>query len=153
MTPIQEVPPSHPGSSGQSKKPLEAVQTPAISSTSNQSATASPSGTSSDPGSAEPPKNQNPQTPAEETRRRRQESLEDSGLETQGSSGLKGVQPGAEHPAPSRDQSSLSVADGSDFEYITSSEVRGIGPESGESPSRRTHQIQPKGTETSEQQR
>ncbi|XP_027895247.1 inverted formin-2-like isoform X6 [Xiphophorus couchianus] len=146
MTPIQEVPPSHPGSSGQSKKPLESVQTPAISSTSNQSATASPSGTTPDPGSGEPPKNQNPQTPAEETRRRCQESLEDSGLETQGSSGLKGVQPGAERPAPSRDRSSLSVADRSDFEYITSSEVRGIGPESGESPSRRTHQIQPKGS-------
>ncbi|XP_014836828.1 PREDICTED: inverted formin-2-like isoform X1 [Poecilia mexicana] len=153
MRPIQEDPPSHPGSSGQSKKPLEAVQTPA---TSNQSAMALPSGTSPDPRSTEPPKNQNPQTPAavpagpaEETRRRRQVSLKDSGLETQSSSGLKGVQPGAERPAPSRVRSSLSVADGSDFEYISSSEVRGIGPENGknpnESPSRRTHKTRPKG--------
>ncbi|KAM4529363.1 inverted formin-2-like isoform 1-T1 [Fundulus diaphanus] len=164
MALIQEAPPTHPGNSSQSQQPLEAILTPAPSPTDSsgsgrsvktpeapQAHAASPSTTRPDAGPAEPTTDpakspdhhqQQPSTTTEETHREVQASAADSGPDSEGPShtALEGVQLSSEHPEPKEDLDVSNVADGSDFEYITSAEVRGIKPENGNAPNRSSKQ-------------
>ncbi|MED6267652.1 hypothetical protein CHARACLAT_014408, partial [Characodon lateralis] len=146
MSPIQEAPPSAPGNSSHSQKPLEEIQIsatpPSNCSNSNQSVKASetpqiPAASSSAEPAGEPSETPNLRKPslttaaadtAEENQRVITDSLADSGQdgETRGPKGVKAVQLGSEDPAPSKDLNSLEE---SDFEYIISSEERRIRPE------------------------
>lgn len=144
--PIQEAPPPNPGNAGQPETHLEAIQVPAtLPSDADQSekATAgSPPETKPDPGSVEPAgepqQNLNVEqhsatTAAEEAEEETQglDSLMDSGLdaETGSPTGLEEVQFIPEDPEPGKDPNGPTAAEASDFEYITSLEVRGIKPE------------------------
>uniref|UniRef100_A0A3Q2PCX5 FH2 domain-containing protein n=1 Tax=Fundulus heteroclitus TaxID=8078 RepID=A0A3Q2PCX5_FUNHE len=163
MALIEEAPPTHPGDSSQSQQPSEAVQTPAASPTDSsgsgqsvktpeapQAPPASPSTTRPETEPAEPTTDpaespdhqQQPSTTAEETHREVQVSAADSGSDSEGPSdtALEGVQLSSEHPEPKEDLDVSNVTDGSDFEYITSAEVRGIKPENGNAPNRSSKQ-------------
>ncbi|KAK5622762.1 hypothetical protein CRENBAI_025121 [Crenichthys baileyi] len=146
MAPIQEAPPSAPGNSSLSQKPLEGIQIsaapPSNFSNSNQSVKASetpqiPAASPSAEPAGEPSETLNLQKPslttaaadtAEQNQRGITDSLADSGLdgETQGPKEVEAVQLSSEDPGPSKDLNSLEE---SDFEYITSSEERRIRPE------------------------
>lgn len=146
MAPIQEAPPPDTANAGQSATQLEAVQIPATppsdANQSEEATAASPPETKPDPGSAEPAgepqQNLNVEQPSaaaageEEEETQGQDSWMDSGLdaETRSPAGLEEVQFGPEDPEPGKDLYSPNTAEGLGFEYITSSEVRGIKPES-----------------------